>query len=250
MSQSTVSKLPLRVRFLHHLARFCLRLLTRLEVHGADNVPTSGSTLLCLNHLHWTDPVIALAVIERPAMMFTAEKWERAPVLGALFRWTQRVIFVQRGEADRAALAEALRVLERGEMLGIAPEGTRSKTGALQQAHDGPAFLATRTGATLVPMTAVGQEQAERCWKRLRRPHIVVHVGEPFRFVGAPNKVRSRDLAPYTEEIMRQLVALLPAPYHGVYSALASSPPITPVVPATAGVASVEAPRQAASLVS
>ena len=63
----------------------------------------------------------------------------------------------------------------------------------------------------------------------------MVHVGEPFRFAGTPNKVRSRDLAPYTEEIMRQLVALLPPQYHGVYSELASVPPLTPVLPASDG---------------
>ena len=125
--------------------------------------------------------------------------------------------FSRRGELDRRALMEALEVLLAGGMLALAPEGTRSKTGALQQARDGAAYLATRSGAVIVPMVAYGQEQAEGQWKRLRRPRIVVRVGEPFRFEDTPNKVRSRELSPYTEEMMQRLAQMLPPQYRGVY---------------------------------
>ncbi len=218
MNQHDSTKLPWRVRFLHNLARISLRLMTRIEVHGAENIPASGVTMLIMNHLHWLDPVIGVAIVARPAVMFTADKWEHRPVIGDVIRWTQRAIFVARGEPDRHALAQALEVLKRGDILAIAPEGTRSKTGALQQARDGAAYLATRTAATIVPMTAYGQEQAERCWKRLRRPRIVVTVGEPFRLEGAPLKARSRELAPYTEEMMLRLARMLPPHYRGIYA--------------------------------
>lgn len=217
MNQADHIKLPVRVRFLRHLAWLVLRLLTRLEVYGVEKIPATGATLMIMNHLHWLDPIIGVAVIQRPTVMFTAEKWEHRPVIGSVLRWSQRVIFVVRGELDRRALSQALEVLERGEMLGVAPEGTRSKTGALLQAHDGAAYLVSRSGATVAPVVAYGQEQAERQWKRLRRPHIVVRVGEPFRFEDTPNKARSRDLPPYTEEMMRRLAELLPPGYRGVY---------------------------------
>lgn len=211
-------QLPWRVGFLHRLASLALRVLTRIEVHGAENIPPSGVTMIIMNHLHWLDPVIGVAIVKRPAVMFTAEKWEHRPVIGDVIRWSQRAIFVARGEPDRRALSEALEVLQRGDILAIAPEGTRSKTGALQQARDGAAYLAARTGATIVPVAAYGQEQAERRWKRLRRPHIVVRVGEPFCLEGTPHKARSRDLPPYTEEMMARIAALLPPAYRGVYS--------------------------------
>lgn len=210
--------LPWRVRFLHNLAWLALRLLTRIEVSGVENIPAAGVTMLIMNHLHWLDPVIGVAIIERPAVMFTADKWEHRPVIGDIIRWTQRAIFVARGEPDRKALMEAIEVLKRGDILAIAPEGTRSKSGALQPARDGAAYLVTRTGPTVVPVAAYGQEQAERCWKRLRRPRIVVIVGQPFHFAGTPNKARSRDLAPYTAEMMQRLAAMLPERYRGVYS--------------------------------
>lgn len=207
-----------RVGFLHRLARFFLFVLTDIEVSGIENIPASGVTLFIMNHLHWLDPIIGVAVIERPAVMFTAEKWEHRPLIGDIIRWSQRAIFVNRGEPDRRALNEALATLRRGDVLAIAPEGTRSKTGALIEARDGAAYLVTRTGATIVPMAAYGQERAESRWKRLRRPHIIVTVGEPFRFEDTPNKVRSRDLEPYTEQMMLRVAAMLPLAYQGVYA--------------------------------
>lgn len=218
MSLKTPSQLPWRVRFLHNLARLSLRLLTRTEVHGAENIPTSGVTMMIMNHLHWLDPVIGTAIVERPAVMFTADKWEHRPVIGDVIRWSQRAIFVARGEPDRGALAEAEEVLKRGDVLALAPEGTRSKTGALQEARDGAAYLAARTGPTIVPVAAYGQEQAERYWKRLRRPHIVVIVGEPFRLEGTPGKARAQQRARYTEEMMLRLARMLPPQYRGVYA--------------------------------
>jgi 1-acyl-sn-glycerol-3-phosphate acyltransferase len=217
MNQADNSKLPWRVRFLHNLARFSLRLLTRIEVHGVENIPSSGVTMMIMNHLHWLDPVIGVAIVQRPAVMFTADKWEHRPVIGDVIRWSQRAIFVARGEADRQALAQAEEVLNRGDVLALAPEGTRSKTGALQPARDGAAYLAARTGPTIVPVAAYGQELAERSWKRLRRPHIVVIVGEPFHLEGTPGKARGQQRALYTEEMMLRLARMLPPEYRGVY---------------------------------
>lgn len=218
MNQHDSTKLPWRVRFLHNLARLSLRLMTRTEVHGAENIPASGVTMMIMNHLHWLDPVIGVAIVKRPAVMFTADKWEHRPVIGDVIRWSQRAIFVARGEPDRGALAEAEQVLKRGDVLALAPEGTRSKTGALQQARDGAAYLAARTGPTIVPVAAYGQELAEQHWKRLRRPRIVVIVGEPFHLEGTPGKARGQQRVQYTEEMMLRLAAMLPPQYRGVYA--------------------------------
>jgi 1-acyl-sn-glycerol-3-phosphate acyltransferase len=208
---------PWRVRFLRNLAWLGLRLMTRLEIRSVQPIPRRGAALLVMNHLHWLDAVIGIAVVERPGVMFTAEKWERRPMVGHVIRWSQRAIFVNRGTADRKAVTEALEVLKRGDMLAVAPEGTRSKTGGLLQGHEGAAYLASRTGAIIIPVAAYGQEHAERCWARLRRPHIVVNMGESFQLEGTPNKAKSQQLEVYTEEIMVRLAALLPPEYRGVY---------------------------------
>lgn len=225
-------QLAKRMKFLRVLALVLLHLLSRFEVHGAERVPRSGATMYVMNHLHWTDPVIGFVVVNRHGYMFAADKWENHWFVGRLLRFTQQVIFVARGEVDRRALSQALEVLKQGHMLGIAPEGTRSKTGGLQQGREGPAYLASRTGAVIVPVGAYGQEKCEACWKRLRRPHIVVHVGEPFVLPGTPNKAKGERLIAYTDEIMRHIAALLPPEYRGVY-AREDAPPVsqTPAPP-------------------
>ena len=211
------SNLSRRVRFLQGLARFILGLLTRFEVHGADLIPRDGPTILTLNHLHFSDPAIGIAIVNRQAKMFTAEKWETRPVIGHMIRWSQQAIFVQRGEVDRRALAKALEAIKAGDVLAIAPEGTRSTTGGLQKGHEGTAYLASRTGAVIVPAVAYGQEKAIASLKRLRHGRVVVKVGEPYVLEGTPNRAKTEQLQAYTHQIMMRLAVLLPPEYQGYY---------------------------------
>ncbi len=214
---TSTSTVPRRVRFLRFLARLILSLFTRFEVHGAEQIPPDGPTILTMNHLHWLDPVIGISIVNRQAKMFTAEKWETRPVIGHMIRWSQQAIFVARGEVDRKALAKALEALKDGMVLAIAPEGTRSKTGALQKGHEGTAYLASRTGAVIVPAVAYGQEKAVPSLLRLRRGRIVARVGAPYLLPGTPNKAKTEELARYTDEIMLRMAALLPPEYQGYY---------------------------------
>ena len=197
---------------------FLLRTLTRMEIYGRENVPASGPVLLIMNHLHWSDPLIGFCLVKRKAHVFAADKWNDVPVIGHFLRWTGQAIFVARGEVDRKALGQALAVLKAGGLLGIAPEGTRSKTGALQEAHGGTAYLASRTGATIVPVAIMGQEKAIASLKRLRRPRVVVVVGQAFQLPDTPNRAKGEQLDAYTDEIMYRLAALLAPPYRGVYA--------------------------------
>ncbi|MCA9870544.1 MAG: 1-acyl-sn-glycerol-3-phosphate acyltransferase [Anaerolineae bacterium] len=211
------NNIPGRVRFLQFLARLVLLLFTRFEVHGAEKIPSSGPTLLTMNHLHFLDPVIGISIVNRHSKMFTADKWETRPVIGHMIRWSQQAIFVARGEVDRKALVKALEALKEGLVLGIAPEGTRSKTGTLQKGHEGVSYLASRTGAVIVPAVAYGQEKAVKSLLRLRRGRIVVNVGDPYVLPGTPNKAKTDQLARYTDEIMMRMAVLLPPEYQGYY---------------------------------
>jgi 1-acyl-sn-glycerol-3-phosphate acyltransferase len=208
----------LRVKLFRAFVLFWFRALSRFEVYGVENFPRSGPTIMAMNHLHWLDPPIGLCLTTRKAFVFTADKWENVLGIGHFLRWTQQVIFVARGQADRRALGQALGVLRAGGLLGIAPEGTRSKTGTLQRAHSGVAYLASRTGATIVPVAATGQEKAFATLRRLRRPRVVVIVGQPFKLSGSPNRAKGEQLDAYTDEIMHRLAALLPPEYRGSYA--------------------------------
>lgn len=204
-------------RFLHHAIGFLLRLLARLEVEGLEHIPEQGPYLLVINHLHWLDAPMMMAIFPHRAYVFAGEKWAVNPVLGPLFR-SLDAIFVHRGEVDRQALRQALAVLEGGGILGLAPEGTRSKTGAMQQGRSGAAFMAFRTGVKLVPAVAWGQEKVFPSLRRLRRARVHVVFGPPFEPPAVAGKVGPAEIHQFTAEIMYRLAAMLPAEYRGVYA--------------------------------
>lgn len=210
---------PLGHRIVLAIMRFLLWLLSDFKAEGVENIPRHGAAILLSNHLDLLDGPVVFAILPRQVTVFAANKYDRRfSFLGWLLHTFANAIWVARGEADRKALRAALAALERGEMLVIAPEGTRSKTGALQKGHDGAAYLGARTGVVLVPIVAWGQEKV---WSELahgRRAHVRVVVGEPFTLPPEAARARSADLAVYTEQIMQRLADLLPPSYRGVYA--------------------------------
>lgn len=220
MTEQPNVSLSWRVGFLHRLAQFFLFVLTRIEISGVENIPASGVTLFIMNHLHWLDPIIGVAVIERPAVMFTAEKWEHRPLIGDIIRWSQRAIFVNRGEPDRRALNEALATLRRGDVLAIAPEGTRSPTATLLPGKPGAIYLAAKSGLPIIPIGIVGTEDSVVKYrlKRLKRLDITARVGKPYTLPEMPKRGRDEWLQDQTDDMMCRIAALLPPDHRGVYA--------------------------------
>jgi 1-acyl-sn-glycerol-3-phosphate acyltransferase len=198
---------------------FLLRLLSRLEVHGLQHIPEQGPYLLITNHLHWLDPPLLMVICPHQVRVFAAEKWEKHLFLGPLFRSVD-AIFVRRGEVDRVALRKALAVLHGGGVLGLAPEGTRSRSGVMQKGRSGAAYMAYHTGVPVVPVSVSGQEKVVRSLFRFHRARVRVVVGQPFRPAppASGNKASAAEVHAFTEEMMYHLAAMLPAEYRGVYS--------------------------------
>lgn len=195
------------------IARTLLRLLTRWEVIGLEHVPRQGPFIVITNHLSMVDPPALMAALPCRVTAVAASKYIRHPF--GLLLGSADVIFVRRGQVDRKALRKALAVLASGKVLGIAPEGTRSKTGALQRGKPGVAYLALRANVPILPVAMAGTERVFRDLLRLRRPHVRVVVGEPFRLTMPENA--ERPLQALTDEMMYRLAALLPPEYRGVY---------------------------------
>lgn len=203
-------------RFLRGVVGFLLRILAGLDIEGLEHVPDEGPYLLLTNHLHWLDPPTLAVSFPHRAHVFAAEKWEVHWFLGPFLR-SVGAIFVQRGEVDRKALRQALAVLEGGGVLGLAPEGTRSKSGALQRGRSGAAYMAYRAGVPLVPAVVTGQEEVFSSLRRLRRARICVIFGPPFEPPPVEGKASARQVHAFSEEIMYRLAAMLPPEYRGVY---------------------------------
>ena len=211
-------------RVVRGVVAFLLRILCRLDIRGKDNIPQEGPYLLLTNHLHWLDPHALAVAFPYRAHLFAAEKWEKHWFLGPLFR-SLDAIFVQRGEVDRKALRKALAVLKGGGVLGMAPEGTRSKTGALQRGRNGAAYMAFRTGAKLVPVVITGQEEVFSSLRRGRRATVRVVFGEPFEPPRVEGKATAAQVQALSREIMYRLAAMLPPKYRGVYADVAEKRP-------------------------
>lgn len=191
----------------------------RFEVVGLDHVPVDGPLILASNHLNNADPpMIALAIPRHPTFM-AKQAMIRWPILGPAFR-----IFgafpVRRGQVDRAAMRAAVGVLERGDMLVMFPEGSRSRTGSLTRAHSGTAHIALRSGAPILPVAITGTEVIRWPWLFLKPytvPHVKVTIGEPFLLPPVEN-LTAQATSDATSVIMHRIAALLPPEYRGVYA--------------------------------
>lgn len=202
---------------LRKLVRWLFPLLVRVRVIGQENFPPSGPYILATNHLSVFDLPLLLTVCPHTVRAFAASKHRRNPFYFVVLS-AAGSIWVRRGEIDREALRGALEVLRRGEVLGIAPEGTRARrVYALQRGKTGAAYLATRAGVPIVPVGMTGTEKVKENLPRLCRTDVTVTVGEPFRLPES-GPVRGPKLDEYTDIIMRRIAALLPPEYRGVYA--------------------------------
>lgn len=205
-------------KLLRSIIRFLFKLFCNVNIIGAENVPEEGGLILAVNHLSRLDPPLVYGLLDRKELTaLVANKYLTYP----FFRWIVNVvggIWVDREDADIHALRVARDYLKNGGGLGIAPEGTRSRTGALIPAKTGVAYLAEKAGVPIVPVAISGTEAAVKQILKLRRPQITMQFGELFRLPSIGNKDRNNALKRNTDEIMCRIAAMLPSAYWGVYA--------------------------------
>jgi len=206
-------------RFLEGAVDGLVRLLCRVEgAERLDSIPSHGPLILVTNHINLLEiPVLRKYLRSRRVVgLAKAEAWKN-PLLRRLFDMWE-AIPIHRGENDIAALRRALAVLKDGRILGLAPEGTRSRTGRLQQGKTGAVTIALRSGAPLLPLVFWGGERLRDSVRRLRRTPFHFNVGRPFRILTEGIRVTSEIRQEIADEIMIQLALLLPEAYRGAYA--------------------------------
>jgi 1-acyl-sn-glycerol-3-phosphate acyltransferase len=205
-------------KILQAIARFLFRLLSHVEVIGLGNVPPQGGLILASNHLGRLDAPLVFTVVERDDVTaLVADKYIHNP----FFNWMVNGvhgIWINRETADFRALRVARDYLQQGGALGVAPEGTRSRTRSLIQAKTGVAYLADKTGVPVVPVAIIGTEDAISKLIHLRRPRIQIRFGKPFCLEPSERHARGSSLDQNTDEIMCRIAALLSPEYRGVYA--------------------------------
>lgn len=183
------------------LFRLVFALVFRWDVQGREHMPPSGPVLVCANHISWWDPPLVGCLFDRRVYFMAKEEIFRWPVLGPLL---PRVgaFPVRRGTADRQALRTALEHLAAGRVVGIFPEGTRSRSGELLPAEPGAAMLAVKSRAPILPVAISGPF-------RPFRP-VRVRVGTPFELKEYyERRVNTQDLAVAGQRIMAEIARLL-----------------------------------------
>ncbi len=198
----------------------CFTFMWKVETSGIENLPDSGPTMLIMNHISSIDPFLALGAVKKRFVipMTKIENLEN-PFLSPFIRaWG--AYSIRRGEFDRKALLNSIELIKSGQLVLIAPEGTRAPTG-LSQPKDGMTYVATKANAIIVPMgVSAGAIEWKERLKKLRRADVHLNFGRPFRFKTEGRERIPRDeLAQMTEEAMYQLALALPNPeLRGIYS--------------------------------
>jgi 1-acyl-sn-glycerol-3-phosphate acyltransferase len=191
-------------------------------IKGIDNVPTEGSAIIMINHISFVDPFIVANPLPRNLVAMAKIEVYDYPIVGIIPKiWG--VIPVRRGKADRRAVQSALEVLKAGEILLVAPEGTRGP--ALRQGLEGVAYLASRSGAQIVPVAVDNTEgfPALRFTKRWRQPGGKICYGRPFRYHADLHRAKAQTLRKMTDEAMYVLAAMLPEHRRGFYADLSKA---------------------------
>lgn len=212
--------MTMRRALVYGLLKGITRAIFRIQAEQLGRVPAQGPLILVINHVNILEaPVIAPRLQPRPATaLVLAERWNNPGL-----RWLLQLVGaipLRRGEADIAAMRRAVDLLDSGYMVMIAPEGTRSGHGRLQQAHPGAVLLALRSAAPILPIVHYGSERYRGNLRRLRRTDIRIVVGRRFHLDPRGQKVTRLVRRQMIDEVMFQIAMLLPPEYRGAYADL------------------------------
>lgn len=193
--------------------------LIGLRVEGRENVPPEGPLILVANHLHNFDMIVLGAALPRPIFYMAKRElfknWFFGPFISSMGAFP-----VNRQAIDRAALRQAGLLLDEGLIVGILPEGTRSRSRQLTVGNPGVALVAYQRGIPLLPVAITGTQHlpfdANGTGERWFGRRTTVTIGRPFTL--PPREPGKRpDLDAATEQIMRAIAEILPPDYRGVY---------------------------------
>ncbi len=208
-----------------------LRLVFRPQAEGLENVPTDGPAILASNHLSYADWLfMPLTLPRRVSFVAKAEYFTTPGIKG----WLQKTFFsgsgqipIDRSGADAAqgALISAKRVLDKGELFGIYPEGTRSHDGKLYRGKTGVARLALETRVPVIPVAVIGTDVVAPPGKKFgsfTRPKV--RFGKPLDFARYEGLEDDRYiLRSITDEIMYEIMQLSGQEYVDQYAARAKA---------------------------
>lgn len=171
-----------------------------------EKIPATGPVIVSCNHIHNLDPPLVGTALTRQVRFMAKEELFRIPVISFLIR-RFGAFPVSRGAGDKKALKTALAILDEGALLGLFPEGTRSKTGELGQAHTGAAYIALKSDAVLIPAAITG---SYRPFSKL-----ILRFGDPIDLTSyREGRINSQTVREVTERMMEEIRSLMERDNH------------------------------------
>lgn len=191
----------------------------RLRIEGDEHIPLTGGCVIASNHTISPDyVVIGYASPRQVYYMAKAEIFYANRLVTTLLALAG-AFPVNRGKGDSDAIAQAVRMVQRGFVVGMFPEGTRSRTGELQRGKTGVARIAMMSGAVIVPAAVIDAEPMLRDWLKFkRRPLVTMRFGPPVEPTGDP--ANPADVQRLTSRMMLAIAELLPPERRGYYGSL------------------------------
>ncbi len=194
--------------FIKGLAWPILRIYLRFRRHGKDRVPAAGACIVVANHTSYLDPICLGSACPRRLRFLISEDIYRLLRL-RWFYFMMGAIPLRTDGAHTRALRQALSVLRSGSAVGIFPEGQRMEDGSPGEGKMGVAFLASRSGAPVVPAAIVGAHKAMPVGTLVPRPlRVRVFFGEPIPFPAGDGKARKEDLLTFANRVMEAIADL------------------------------------------
>lgn len=190
--------------FLKTLLYYFLKVFFKYKIIGLENIPATGGVIIAANHISLWDPPVVGAGLNRSVNFMAKEELFAFPPL----RWIIRIMKafpVKRGAADRGAIRHAINLLKNGEILGLFPEGTRSKNGELGKPEAGIGMIALKAGVPIIPAAIIGTNTLFKNGWGL--PQFVIKYGKPIIING--EKTDRENMENIGNEIMQEISSLL-----------------------------------------
>jgi 1-acyl-sn-glycerol-3-phosphate acyltransferase len=208
-----------RYQFTKLVLTAAIKIIARVEIKGLENVPKHIPFILAVNHLSLLEPPVLFVIMPvKKITVLVGEKWAKH----WLFNWilgSVNAIFVDRQALfDRRAVKAVLGALKSGLIVGMAPEGMRSRVGGMIRAKPGIAYLAYKADVPVLPVGISGQKDCLQKLKRLKRLCLRVHIGELIDppLISEANK--GEQFQQYADEIMVAIARLIDSDIRGVYA--------------------------------
>lgn len=204
-----ITTAPWIYRFLRRLFTLMFQYLCRWRIEGLENVPAEGPVIIASNHVSNWDPIIIGCALHRKIHFMAKAELFSMPVVG----WFVKALGaypVERGKSGRQAIKASLEILAQNELIGLFPEGTRSKTGEVGEAKAGTVMIAAKGKATIIP---VGLHNSQHVFSKGWFRPFAIYFGQPIKIeLPEGEKLTSKRLESLSDDLMAEITCLIQRP--------------------------------------